>query len=342
MNLDFSESQALLRESFETFFAQWSDPGRVRSAEPLGFDEELWAKVVEVGATTMGIPASQGGGGAEALDLVLVTQEEGRNLAPVPFVEAAAASNLLGRAGVAALVDPVLEGALPTLAVRPSIDGVWTLVPAAAVADIVIGLDGDELVALRRAQRGHRPYLEAPPNLGSSPIADVTISDPAFEPTVLARGKEALALYADALAEWKLLMAAALDGLRGEALDIGLRYVKARQAFGVPIGWFQAVQHRLADVAVAGDGARLLVYEAAWARDQGLDDAPALASMAFLFLSELALKTARESLQFHGGYGYTLDYDIQLFVRRARAWPLLAGDPRREYQRLACRLYPES
>jgi alkylation response protein AidB-like acyl-CoA dehydrogenase len=63
--------------------------------------------------------------------------------------------------------------------------------------------------------------------------------------------------------------------------------------------------------------------------------------MAFLFLSELAFKTCRESLQFHGGYGYTLDFDIQLYIRRAKAWPLAAGELRAEYQRLAAELYPE-
>jgi alkylation response protein AidB-like acyl-CoA dehydrogenase len=93
----------------------------------------------------------------------------------------------------------------------------------------------------------------------------------------------------------------------------------------VPIGWFQAIQHRLADVTVAGDGAHLLVYEAAWARDTDQMNALELASMAFLFETELAFHTCRESLQFHGGYGYTLEYDIQLYFRRAKGWPWLSA-----------------
>jgi alkylation response protein AidB-like acyl-CoA dehydrogenase len=134
-------------------------------------------------------------------------------------------------------------------------------------------------------------------------------------------------------------MAAALEGIRGQALRIGVDYVKERTAFGVPIGTFQAIQHRLADLAVAGDGARLLVFESAWARDTGHPYVSELISMAFLFETELAFKTCRESLQFHGGYGYTLEYDIQLYFRRAKTWPLALGDPRREYQRLAQRLF---
>jgi len=153
-------------------------------------------------------------------------------------------------------------------------------------------------------------------------------------------------LVFDAVADWKLLTAAALGGLRATALELGVSYVKARQAFGVIIGSFQAVQHRLADLVVAGDGAQLLTYEAAWARDTaqpgtGQPDAAALASMAFLFNADCAFRTARECLQFHGGYGVTLEYDIQLYFRRAKAWPLALGDPRREYQRLADLAYPE-
>jgi alkylation response protein AidB-like acyl-CoA dehydrogenase len=107
----------------------------------------------------------------------------------------------------------------------------------------------------------------------------------------------------------------------------------------VLIANFQTIQHRLADNVTALDGGRLLAYEAAWAADGGLPNAGTLATMAFLFASEAAFKTASESLHFHGGYGYTLEYDIQLFFRRAKAWPLVAGDPRAEYVALAHRLY---
>jgi alkylation response protein AidB-like acyl-CoA dehydrogenase len=307
----------------------------------LGFDDALWNELVGLGATTLAVPESLGGGGGGVLDLVLVAQEAGRRVAPVPFVEAATAGNLLASAGATELVRSVVDGALPTLALRLPVDGVCRLVPAGAIADIVVVLDGADLIALRRREPAGRPYVDAPPNLGSSPIGDVRVDDPAFERTVLATGADALTLHRDGRVQWMLLMAAALDGLRAAALEITVDYVKGRTAFGVPIGWFQAIQHRLADVTVAGDGGRLLLYEAAWARDEGLPNASDLATMAFLFLSEVAFKTCAEGVQFHGGYGYTLEYDIQLYFRRAKAWPLSLGDPRPEYQRLADRLYPE-
>jgi alkylation response protein AidB-like acyl-CoA dehydrogenase len=155
----------------------------------------------------------------------------------------------------------------------------------------------------------------------------------------LAQGPEAAVAYQKAVTRWRLLTGTALAGLGARALTIGTEYVMERRAFGVLIANFQTIQHRLADNATALDGARLLAYEAAWAQDEALSNADALATMAFLFAAETAFKTAADSLQFHGGYGYTLEYDIQLYFRRAKAWALVAGDPRHLYGELAHRLF---
>jgi alkylation response protein AidB-like acyl-CoA dehydrogenase len=119
---------------------------------------------------------------------------------------------------------------------------------------------------------------------------------------------------------------------------MGVEYAKSREQFGVPIGSFQAVAHRLADAATEVDGAELLVREAAWAADEGLPSAPKLAVMAFLYAGETAQLAAEESLHFHGGYGFTLEYDIQLYFRRAKAWSLALAPPATEYQALADRV----
>jgi alkylation response protein AidB-like acyl-CoA dehydrogenase len=129
--------------------------------------------------------------------------------------------------------------------------------------------------------------------------------------------------------------AAAPAGLARAALDIGVAYVKERHQFGVPIGSFQSIQHRLADVHTAVDGARLLAYEAAWAADTGEPRAAALAAQAAWFCGQAADDAAGASLHYHGGYGFMEEYDIQLYVRRAKAWRLLLGDPRRELQTIA-------
>jgi alkylation response protein AidB-like acyl-CoA dehydrogenase len=349
MDLSLSEDQLALRAAFAEFFDKEATLERVRAAEPLGFDQDLWAKLAGTGAVAMGLPEDAGGGGASHLDLVLVAEQYGRRIAPVPFVEAAAAAHVLAQASraghvlaqaaSAGLMGAVADGsAVATIALSPARDGRLRLVPAGAVAEIVVALDGDRLIALRR-EPGPRPHVEPSPNFGSSPLADWPLDD--GERIELAAGPAAVALHQDGVSLWQLLMAAALGGLRASALELGVSYVKARKAFGVIIGSFQAIQHRLADLVVAGDGAQLLMYEAAWARDAGQPEAAALAAMAFLFAADTAFRTTRECLQFHGGYGFTLEYDIQLYFRRAKAWPLALGDPRREYQRLADLVYPE-
>jgi len=340
VDLKLSHDEALVEQTFTNFFESESQPSRVRAAEPLGFDESLWRQVVEMGAPLMGVPAAMGGSELSSIELVLVAQAAGRRLAPVPLVETMTAANLLARAGAHDLVRSIGAGSVATIVLNPPVDGRCRLVPAGAVADIVVALDGEHLVALRRIKAGGRPYIAPPPNFGASPIADIRLDDQSFERIVIASGADARSSHASAVSEWTLLMAAALDGLRDTALDIGVAYVKGRKAFGVIIGWFQAIQHRFANVSAEGDGGRILLYRAAWARKMGHATADNLALMAFLFISDVAFRTCRESLQFHGGYGYTLEYDIQLFLRRAKAWPLSLGDPAHGYSRLAERLYP--
>ena len=125
------------------------------------------------------------------------------------------------------------------------------------MAEIVVALDGDRLIAIRRPP-GARPHVEPSPNFGSSPLADWRLAD--GEEIVWFSGPQAVRLYTGGVSLWQLLMALALGGLRASALELGVAYVKARKAFGVIIGSFQAIQHRLADAVVARDGAQLLVY----------------------------------------------------------------------------------
>ncbi|HEX4217680.1 MAG TPA: acyl-CoA dehydrogenase family protein [Acidimicrobiales bacterium] len=344
MDLSYSDEQRDLRESLATFFSKESTPERVRAAEPSGFDPGLWDKIAAMGLPSMAVAQDLGGGGAGLLDLVLTAEEFGRRIPPAPLLESAVATNLLGRLVGAGATDPAREllaeavagDSLVTITLQPLRAGLAKLAPAGAVADAVLALDGDELIAFR-SEVSPRSPLEVPANLGSSPLADrgAGIDDG----VVLASGPEARAAYGRARQEWQLLMAAALVGLAQTALDMGSDYAQQRQAFGVLIAWFQTVQHRLADAVTDLEGARLLTYEAAWSADEGQDGAPALAAMAFLFTSQVAFRIAAESLHVHGGYGYTLEYDIQLFFRRAKAWPLAGGDPKAGYQELAARLF---
>ena len=333
MNLDFTDEQRALQDMVREFFEKESPTAVVRAAEPLGFDASLWRKLADLGIPAIAVAEEAGGGGAGLVELAIAAELMGRSVAPVPLIEAAAATGLLATLAGARVTEPLLAGErMATLALHPAAGEVARCVPAGAVADLVVVRRGDELLLVEQPVKPPA----AIPNLGAMPLADCPVPADAV---VLARGPAAVAAHRRAVALWEALTAAALAGLAARALEIGTSYVLERRAFGVLIGSFQTVQHRLADNATAIDGARLLAYQAAWTQDAGRPDAAELATMAFLFAAETAFKTASESLHFHGGYGYTLEYDIQLYFRRAKAWPLVAGDPRAAYAALARRLY---
>jgi hypothetical protein len=328
MDLALSDDQERLVSVFQTFFAKESPTDRVRAAEPLGFDPDLWAKFAELGGPGIGP-------GATVLDLELLCEPFGAALAPLPLVDVLVGARLLEAAGAeGAELLGAATGTPPELAVfapRPAVDGVARHVPAGAVADIVVGLDGDELVAVSTP-----PDRRSPPNLGAVPMADRALRG---SRRALATGPRAGELAARATDEWRILTAGALVGLAGAAVDIGVAYAKSRHQFGVPIGSFQSIARDLADAATAVDGARLLAREAAWAADEAPDELATLASMAFLFAGRTAQQAAGTALHVHGGYGYMLEYDVQLYYRRAKAWTLAVGDPRHGVQHLADTLF---
>lgn len=333
MDLSYALEQEQLREVMTALLEKHATPEQVREAEPLGFDADLWERIIDLGVVSMGVPESCGGGGAGMVELGLVAELCGAALAPVPFVEAPVVARALARAN-ASLTG--LTESPATFAPRPTRGGVARLVPFGAVADRVIALDGDALVLAELTPPGTSPR-----NLGCTAVSDVPsrTDQGASAVTTLVDGTAAITAHAAAVAEWKVLMAAALAGLSRRALDIGVAYVKERHQFGRPIGAFQAVAHRLADVATEVDGAQLLWQEAAWAADAGDTSAPALAAMAFAFSSEVAERSALTSLHFHGGYGFMLEYDIQLYARRAKAWPLAIGSHRHAVGQVADVLY---
>ncbi|MGA2303988.1 MAG: acyl-CoA dehydrogenase family protein [Acidimicrobiales bacterium] len=333
MDLDPSNEQSLLIEAFDALYAKWATPERVRGAEPVGFDADLWQQLLQIGALGMGVPVEQGGMGASLLDLELVAERHGRHLAPAPMLESQAAARLLARCEGAAASDllaTIMAGEqMVTLALHPVRAESLTMVPGGSVADVVLALDGDRVLGVPLA--GNRRSV---PNLGSLSLSDVLVPATTME---LARGADARTVYASAADEWMVLMGGALAGLAQRALEIGVDYVKQREAFGVPIGSFQGVAHPLADSATAVDGALLLARKAAWAGEASPDRSAELAAMSFAFASEAARDASYRSLHFHGGYGFMMEYDVQLYFRRAKAWPAVLREPRRTYELVASR-----
>ena len=331
MRTRYSEDQQAVAVAFDELFAREATSEAVRAAEAgCGFDPDLWHKLAAAGAPGMAAPVDDGGGGASLVDLAVVVHEWGRRIAPVPLVEHAVCTRLLTASGGSPqeLVAAAASGELvATIAPGPvDADGTVRLVPAGAVADIVAARRADEVVIARS-----RPPSTARPNTADLPLADRDLSDAA----VIASGAAAANAWDRALSEWKALMAVAYAGLASEVLAMGVAYTKQRYQFGVPVGSFQAVQHGLADAATRSEGARLLAFRAVCAVDAGRADGARLASMALLFGAESARFAADRVLQYHGGYGYSAEYDVQLYYRRAAGWLLQLGEPSTEIAELA-------
>jgi alkylation response protein AidB-like acyl-CoA dehydrogenase len=336
-DLALSDEQEQLCDAYRSLFEKESDPETVREAEATGFSAPLWKRVRDLGAVDMAVAEAAGGAGATLLDVALVCEEAGAALAPIPLVEPIVVARML--AGIdsdaaRALLSSLLAGdGLVTLALRPPVDGVIRWVPAGAIAGHVVLLDGDALRAVPIDGTERRS------NLAALPVADCPVGDGGV---VLLEGPGAADAYDRALGEWRALTASLLVGAGKRCIEIGVRYTTERHQFGVPIASFQTIAHRLADAHTGVDGAMLLSREAAWAADEDPARRDRLARMAFAFASQVAEQAAEEVLHFHGGYGFMLEYDIQLYFRRIKAWTLLLGDRQQELRQLGDLLWGDA
>lgn len=343
MNLEPSESQSMIATTFGRFFDEHSSMARVRAALPLGFDASLWDGLADLGAFAMCVPEDRGGLGLGLFDAVLVMEQAGRTLASGPIAEAIVAARLLAILG-GPKADELMEGlcsgrTIVSLALRDAAGEPQQWIAGGAIADYVLARDGDAVVLVQPTPQEKAIALEAAspkathnfagepiaPNLGSMPMARIRLD--AAERTVLAAGQEAATLFTTAIEEWKLLTAAALAGLAIEAVEQAAKYAIERKAFGVPIGSYQGISHPLADLVIAADGGRYLVWKALRDIVDGSAAASAKISMALWWTATTASTASAKALHTFGGYGLTTDYDIHLFVLRAKSLALIFGDP---------------
>jgi len=291
----FSDEQLAMRDAVRAFLEKECPPKVVRDAWTNDTGRSgLWSRLGELGVLGVLAPEAHGGFGGDCLDLVLLLEETGRAALPEPVVEhAAVAVPLLddARAEAAAAGDVTITVAPPS-----------GLVLYADSADLV--LLGDRFVAPGTLQLRRHESVD-----GSRRLFGI-----AAPPT---------SIHLESLDRAVLGVAAQLIGLADRMLTMTVEYAKERRQFGVPIGSFQAVKHHLADVALAIEFARPLVYRAAWSIAQGDDDRSVHVAMAKARASEAALRAGRVALQVHGAIGYTTEYDLHLWMKRA--WALAAS-----------------
>lgn len=335
MNFEPSDEQAMIAETFARFLDEQSSMARVRAAWATGFDPDLWQGIAELGGFALLVPEADGGLGLGLFDAALLMDDIGRTLASGPIAETMVAARLLSDAGEGEWLAQVLAGeAVVTIALHDAAGWPVQWVPGGAVADRVIARDGDALYLVTPA--AGEKILE--PNLAGMPMAEIRL-DASSDRVPLGEGADALAAFAKGLERWKLLTAATLSGLGREAVRLASAYASERAQFGQLIGTYQGISHPLADLHVDLDGGRLLVWRALRDLADGVAGAGAEIPLALWWNSDAAGRAVAQALHTFGGYGLTTEYDIHLYNLRAKAIPLMLGDPALLLEEAGRRLY---
>ncbi len=324
MNFDLTNDQDMMRDMFARYLDENSSMARVRAATQTGgFDAALWSGLGELGALGMRVPDAAGGLDLGLLDAVVLMIEAGRTLASGPLAEALVALRLGTVLGgdVFPWARALAGESVVTIALHDIAHDPKQWVAGGAVAEAVIARNGNDIVLITLPDSAR----QAEETLASTPIAEIDLA--ALPATILASGDDALGTFAAGKEEWKLLISAALYGLSREALGLAAAYASERKAFDQYIGQFQAISHPLADLLCEVEGSKFLVLKAIRDIADGADDAATAVSLAAWWSTQAAARTVAQALHTFGGYGLTTEYDIHLYNLRAKAWPLVLGDP---------------
>ncbi len=350
MDFELSDDQLALRDGARGLLDGLAPPTRVRTVVDAGggIDLGLWKAMVEQGWTAVEVPEDRGGLGLGAVELAVLLEEIGRHVAPTPFLSTLLALGALARAGRDDWTDRLAGGdAIGCVAwTRPGrgdvrayggdrLTGRSEPVPFSPSADVAVvtaeSSDGPALFAVELGER--RPQRE--------PAMDLTreLGWLRFDetPAVHLGGPDAVDALLDRGAAFTSVE---MLGGASRALDMAVEYAKDRVQFGRPVGSFQAVKHRCADMLVDVEGMRSAAYWAAWCIGADHEDASVAASTAKTWCSDASKRVMASALQGHGGSGFAWEHDLDLFVKRAQLDQGSFGDAGFHRQRLADLLRP--
>jgi alkylation response protein AidB-like acyl-CoA dehydrogenase len=357
MNFDFSEEQYSFRDSLRVFLADHAAaPGSdvPHTGERL---DRLWTALAELGVFSILVPEQYEGLGLGFVDLALVLEEFGADLVSPAVIDTLVATDIIVRYGTAlhkAMILPRIASGRARVAVatheanagydvvdmktalhrrrdRLRLDGDKILVPEAASADFLLILGrgdatvGGEIALIERTRAGvglrELRTLDLSSSYHEVSFSDVTVSDA----DMLSAGTPDAA--ATRLLDASALAAAALmTGIAGKVFDKSVEYVKQRVQFGRPVGSFQAIKHRCADMAVAVEASRSAAYYAAWAFANESPDRGKAISIAKSFCGDTARFVCNEGTQLHGGMGFTWSLGLHFYLRRAKLLEYTYGD----------------
>jgi alkylation response protein AidB-like acyl-CoA dehydrogenase len=370
-----SEEQQLIRESARTLLAERAGSARLRVVldQPGGYDTELWHTMVELGWTGLAIPQAYGGAGLGWVELCILQEEQGRRLAASPFFSTCAlAAPLIALCGVeaqrAALLRRIASGevrigcALIGVEGRPPCDGVSLLLERggqgfrlSGVSDFVIhGDSADLLLVLARAAGSQgaagisvavipaaTPGVTVHPHVMldlTRPMSRVEFADVAVDrEQLLGEPGEAGGAVEEGLQLARIALASEALGGAERVLEMTTTYAKERVQFGRPIGSFQAIKHRLADMMIAVEAAKSAAWYAACVADERPEELAEAAAIAKSYCCDAFFDCAANAIQLHGGIGFTWEHEAHLYLKRARATATLLGSPAWQRERLVRR-----
>jgi alkylation response protein AidB-like acyl-CoA dehydrogenase len=328
MKFELSDDQALLRSSTRDFLSSEFPLEKSRGVmehSKEGYDPAEWRRLAEMGYLGLVLPARSGGQQLGAVELAVVQEEMGRMCVPGPFLDVVSAASVLAATGKHdALVRDVVAGKkivtiarhdapfagdarAPMRAANGRVRGTKYFVPFAAAADalVVMTADGAGLV-------------EGPFEVTSLKTIDLAqrFGDVALDHRLTPLGPAAIVEPADRLAS--VGASAMLLGLMSRALELTLEYVQTRQAFKRPIGAFQSLQHRMADMLLRTESTRSAVYRAAWCLDTDDASAALACAAAKAYAGDSGRLVCGEAIQMHGGIGFTWELDLHLYFKRVK------------------------
>ena len=351
LDLLYTEVEDDLRATVREALADRCDPAAVaalydgdRSVVP-----SVWTLVAsDLGLAGLLVPEERGGAGASAREAAVVLEELGRAAAPVPYLTSAVVattallaagsdlvSSLASGERVAALAVPLSTGPddpIPTVSADGRLTGTVTSVAGALEADVLLvpatGDGGTALYAVPADRARVAPVVSLDM---TRQLADVSFADVPGD-LVVADGEAAIR---HGLRAGAALLASEQLGLARACLDDTVGYLKTRRQFGRPVGGFQALKHRLADLATQVDSGNAAARHAAAVLASDDPDLPVAAAVAQAFCSDLAVLAAEEAIQLHGGIGMTWEHPAHLLLKRAKADQIALGSPGAHRARLA-------
>ena len=357
-----TEEQEQFRSSVRRFAEASGDRDAVRALldDPDGFDRGVWTQMAEQGLQGLHLPEEHGGSGFGFAELAIVFEELGRRLLPSPLLATTAASTAILHAGTdeqrARWLPGIAAGErIATLAHADALDGADGLGVEAgdestlsgSVRHVLDGRAADLVVVPARVPEGGLALYVVEGDadgLSRSPLEsmDLTRRTARLDLDGIAAerlgGGDPGGALRRTLDLTAVCLAAEMLGGAQVCLEMATQYAKDRYQFGRPIGSFQAIKHRCADMLVDVESARSAVQYAAWAAQDRPDELATVAALALAFTGDAAVACANRNIYVHGGIGYTWEHDAHLYLRRAAASRVLLGDPRHHRRRLAAQL----